>query len=79
MLDDGWTDRWMNPGQGHLLAPDPGHSKEAPWWQVGVWAQEELWLTPPPVRFGGDNRRPFQPGFGSWLHPSQLCDLGPVV
>lgn len=35
MLDDGWTDRWMNPGQSHLLAPDPGHSKEAPWWQVG--------------------------------------------
>ena len=43
MLDDGWTDRWMNPGQSHLLAPDPGHGKEAPWWQV--WAQEGLWLT----------------------------------
>jgi len=50
MLDDGWTDRWMNPGQSHLLAPDPGQSKEAPWWQVGVWAQEELWLTPHPHR-----------------------------
>ena len=24
--------------------------KEAPWWQVGVWAQEELWLTPHPHR-----------------------------
>ena len=89
MLDDGWTDRWMNPGQGHLLAPDPGHSKEAPWWQVGVWAQEELWLTPrPPYGLGETTGGRFSldlaPGstppscvtLGQWCDLSESCMLG---
>lgn len=83
MLDDGWTDRWMNPGQSHLLAPDPGQSKEAPWWQVGVWAQEELWLTPhpPPHGLGETTGGRLSLGLAPGSTPpscvtlGQLCDL----
>lgn len=71
-LTDGRTDRWMNPGQSHLLAPDPGHGKEAPWWQV--WAQEGLWLSP--LRVWGRQWHPPH-GLGETTGGRLSLDLAP--
>lgn len=86
MLDDGWTDRWMSPGQSHLLAPDPGHSKEAPWWQVGRGlGSGGLWLNPhglgktleqPAPAWTGSGSPPSCVPLGQWCELSESCVHG---